>query len=87
MKDHLIRGLFTKLQAGLRKRKKESVQHPEACDIPELLHARAEGPKSGSRYSTAGGSCRQKGHPDTCQRGSSQCAARRGGDAEGAIRL
>lgn len=43
MKDHLIRGLFTKLQAGLRKRKKESVQYPEDCDIQELLCARAEG--------------------------------------------
>lgn len=43
MKDHLIRGLFTKLQAGLRERKKESVQYPEDCDIQELLCARAEG--------------------------------------------
>lgn len=54
IEDCVIRGLFANLQTGFRKSKRESVQYCKACDIPELLSARAEGLKPGSSYRKAG---------------------------------
>lgn len=48
------KGTICKLADRVRKSKRESVQHCKACDIPELLSARAEGLKPGSSYRKAG---------------------------------